>query len=156
MVEILPLVEFELEEGISDEEAEKLIEEPIQNSEELNLVEDQLTITTKTDLFTDRLVRYEVCELSVFSVFSKIIKIHFFQNKLGGSTVLVNRGILKSMEPSSVLIVKWPKPFKTRYFKNLLTDLQVTSCKTCLKVFYLKITLKYIEKKSLLMTKFEF
>ncbi|XP_051161996.1 intraflagellar transport protein 122 homolog [Leptopilina boulardi] len=116
MFEILPLVEFELEEGISDEEAEKLIEEPIQNSEELNLVEDQLTITTKTDLFTDRLVRYE--------------------NKLGGSTVLVNRGILKSMEPSSVLIVKWPKPFKTRYFKNLLTDLQVTSCKTCLKLFH--------------------
>lgn len=53
-------MEFELEEGITDEEAEKLIEEPLQISEELNLVEDQLTITTKTDLFTDRLVRYEV------------------------------------------------------------------------------------------------
>ena len=59
-LEILPLVEFELEEGITDEEAEKLIEEPLQISDDSNQMEDQLTITTKTDLFTDRLVRYEV------------------------------------------------------------------------------------------------
>lgn len=59
-LEILPLVEFELEEGITDEAAEKLIEEPLQISDDSTQIEDQLTITTKTDLFTDRLVRYEV------------------------------------------------------------------------------------------------
>ena len=60
LLETLPLVEFELDEGITDEEAEKLIEEPLQVTDDSTLIEDQLTITNKTDLFTDHLVRYEV------------------------------------------------------------------------------------------------
>ncbi|XP_012279174.1 intraflagellar transport protein 122 homolog [Orussus abietinus] len=116
MFEILPLVEFELEENITDEEAEKLIEEPLPPSESSNSI-DQLTLADEeADLFTARLMRYE--------------------NKLGGSTITVGRGVLTSMEPSTVLIAKWPKPFKTRYFRNLLPDLQVTLCKTCLKLFH--------------------
>ena len=52
------------------------------------------------------------------------------------------------MDPSSVLIVKWPKPFTTRYYRNLLPDLQVTCCKSCLKVkftlYTLHITLTFV------------
>ncbi|XP_058792241.1 intraflagellar transport protein 122 homolog [Phymastichus coffea] len=119
MFEILPLVEFELEPGITDNEAEKLIEEPVQSTDDSINTENQFTVTTnQTDLFMARLVQYEVSE------------------KFGSSTVTVGRGVLKSMEPSSVLIVKWPKPFKTRYYRNLLPDLQVTFCKSCLKMFH--------------------
>lgn len=50
--------------------------------------------------------------------------------------VTVGRGVLKSMDPSTVIIIKWPKPFKTRYFRNLLPDLQISLCKCCLKVGY--------------------
>ena len=58
--EILPLVEFELEDDITDEEAEKLIEEPLPSSDDLT-VSDQFTVTpSETDLFTARLMRYEV------------------------------------------------------------------------------------------------
>ncbi|XP_043287356.1 intraflagellar transport protein 122 homolog isoform X2 [Venturia canescens] len=117
MFEILPLIEFELDESITDEEAQRLIEESIYIDDGNVLVEDQLTLrSNEADLFTARLMRYE--------------------EKLGGSTIKVGRKVLKSMEPSSVLIVKWPKPFKTRYFRNLLTDLQVTFCKSCLKLFH--------------------
>jgi len=53
-------VEFDLEDGITDEEAEKLIEEPLPSSDDL-VVSDQFTVTSnETDLFTARLMRYEV------------------------------------------------------------------------------------------------
>ncbi|XP_014607385.1 PREDICTED: intraflagellar transport protein 122 homolog isoform X1 [Polistes canadensis] len=116
MFEILPLVEFELEEGITDQEAEKLIEESLSLSS-TSTTEDQLTVfPNETDLFTARLIKYE--------------------EKTDDSTVIVGRSVLKSMDPSSVLIVKWPKPFKTKYFRNLLPDLQVVLCKSCLKLFH--------------------
>lgn len=60
-IEILPLVEFELESGITDEEAERLIEEPIQLDSNSIDTENQFTVTTnETDLFMARLVQYEV------------------------------------------------------------------------------------------------
>lgn len=60
--EILPIVEFELEEGITDEEAKKLIEEPRPSSDSSSVSEDQLTISSAVaDLFTARLIRYEAC-----------------------------------------------------------------------------------------------
>ena len=59
--EILPLVEFELESGITDEEAEKLIEEPVQLNDNSINTENQFTVAThETDLFMARLVQYEV------------------------------------------------------------------------------------------------
>ncbi|KAG7202395.1 hypothetical protein KM043_018711, partial [Ampulex compressa] len=116
MFEILPLVEFVLEENITDEEAEKLIEEPLPSTEN-SAMEDQLSISAnEVDLFTARLMKYD--------------------GKSSSSTITVGRGLLKSMDPSTVLIIKWPKPFKTRYFRNLLPDLQVTSCRSCLKLFH--------------------
>lgn len=60
-LEILPLVEFELEAGITDDEAERLIEEPVQSNDNNIDTENQFTVTTdQTDLFMARLVQYEV------------------------------------------------------------------------------------------------
>ncbi|KAL7290018.1 hypothetical protein TKK_0015748 [Trichogramma kaykai] len=115
MFENLPLVEFELEPGISDEEAKRLIEEPIQNDASIDSNNQFILNASQTDLFMARLVQYE--------------------DGRSGSTVMVDRDVLKNMDPSSVLIVKWPKPFVTRYYRNLLPDLQVTFCRSCLKLF---------------------
>lgn len=61
VLEILPLVEFELESGITDEEAEKLIEEPVESTDNVIDTENQFTVSTnQTDLFMARLVQYEV------------------------------------------------------------------------------------------------
>lgn len=61
MFEILPLVEFELEDGITDDEAEKLIEEPVPIIDNTLVIENQMTIANnEADLFTARLIKYEV------------------------------------------------------------------------------------------------
>ncbi|XP_076182185.1 intraflagellar transport protein Oseg1 isoform X4 [Ptiloglossa arizonensis] len=116
MFEILPLVEFELEEDISDEEAEKLINESLSSSDTM-IDKDKLIIIPEVDMFTARLMKYE--------------------EKSSISTIVVGKSVLKSMDPCTVLIIKWPRPFKTQYFKNLLPDLQITFCKSCLKLFHL-------------------
>ncbi|XP_074101716.1 intraflagellar transport protein Oseg1 [Cotesia typhae] len=117
--EILPIVEFELEDGISNEEAKKLIEEPMSIPEDAEITEDQMTIATDhTDLFTARLIKYE--------------------DKVEGSTIKVGRNVLMSLEPYEVLIVPWPEPFKTRYFRRILTDLPVTYCSSCLRLFQME------------------
>ena len=73
-VEVLPLVEFQLEPGISDEEAVRLIEAPAPVPEEPSHGRDWLQSTgdtyqtmqfdespgNVTDLFTARLMNYEV------------------------------------------------------------------------------------------------
>lgn len=71
---------------VCDEEAERLIGEPVEDEEEI--VKNQLEIgPMKADLFTARLITYN--------------------NKTGGSTIKVGRGILISLE-SSTVIMKWP------------------------------------------------
>jgi len=58
-------VEFELEDDITDEEAEKLIEEPLPSSDDA-AVNDQFTVTSnEIDLFTVRLMKYEVIRITV-------------------------------------------------------------------------------------------
>lgn len=53
-------MEFELEDDITDEEAEKLIEEPLPSANDVT-TSDQFTVTSnEADLFTVRLMRYEV------------------------------------------------------------------------------------------------
>ena len=96
------MVEFELEENISDEEAEKLINNSLP-SDDITTT-NQFSVTSEIDLFTARLMKYE--------------------EKSSSSTIIVGRNVLKNMDPCTVLIIKWPKPFKTKYFKNLLPDLQ--------------------------------
>lgn len=52
------MVEFELEESISDEEAEKLINESSLSNDISDT--DQFSVNTEIDLFTARLMKYEV------------------------------------------------------------------------------------------------
>lgn len=75
-LEILPLVEFELEEGITDKEAVRLIETPKSLSinqendkwmQDIN--EDQQTLqinsemTNEADIFTQHLLNFEVLDM---------------------------------------------------------------------------------------------
>ena len=47
--------------------------------------------------------------------------------------VTLDRDSLRAVDPSTVLIVKWPAPFKTKYYRNLLPDLQISICPECLQ-----------------------
>lgn len=46
----------------------------------------------------------------------------------------LDRDALRAVDPISVLIVKWPKPLKTKYYRNLLPELQISICPECLQV----------------------
>lgn len=46
----------------------------------------------------------------------------------------LDRDSLRAVDPNAVLIVKWPKPLRTKYYRNLLPDLQITVCPECFQV----------------------
>lgn len=48
----------------------------------------------------------------------------------------LDRDGLRMVDPRSVIIVKWPKPFKTRYYRNLIPDLLITVCPECFHAFH--------------------
>ncbi|KAF2899366.1 hypothetical protein ILUMI_06809 [Ignelater luminosus] len=127
--EILPLVEFELDESITDMEAIRLIETP-QNeklqsdngwkqevSETHEALHLDLDADDMEDPFTSRLINFESGT-----------------NKF--QPVIVNRKTLLSMDSSTVLICKWNSPLRYRYYRNLLPDVQITMCYSCYKFFH--------------------
>lgn len=139
-IEILPLVEFVLEEDITDLEALRLIETPPNNKESVDegwrqeISENQqmlqLDRDVEVDPFTFRLGAFEVFFWFIFTV------LHTSFQAGDGSyfPVRVNRKMLLEMDDCSVLICKWNPPLRYRFFKNLLPELQITMCNSCFKV----------------------
>ncbi|GAB0094617.1 Intraflagellar transport protein 122 homolog [Sergentomyia squamirostris] len=50
--------------------------------------------------------------------------------------VALDRESLRAMDATSVLIAKWPLPLRTRFYRNLLPDLQITICPECFQAFH--------------------
>ncbi|XP_068453196.1 intraflagellar transport protein 122 homolog isoform X2 [Clinocottus analis] len=127
--EVLPLVQFYLEEGIIDEEAVALIDlevpqadqrdarwQDMDNGELQALRLSEGTGDAEEDPFTAKMI---------------------FEQ--GGSTfvpVKVSRSALRSMSRRDVLIKRWPRPLKWEYFRSLLPDVSITMCPTCFKMFH--------------------
>ena len=123
--EILPLVEFHLEEGISDKEALMLIESSTKSAPPKEESEDVLTLDdgANDDPFANKMLS--------------------FQQESGSQAddpdflpIVVNRKILSSMEPGEVIVAKWPAPLRHQFFRNLMPDMSITKCETCNKVFH--------------------
>ncbi|XP_023209528.1 intraflagellar transport protein 122 homolog [Centruroides sculpturatus] len=129
--DILPLVEFILEEGISDEEAMRLLEMEPQSSFEQpqNFTgvdagsyqalrfDDNLENDSEADPFTARLMSFE-------------------EGGLDFVPVIVSRSVLQSMNRTDVIVCKWPLPRHYQYFRNLMPDVQITQCESCKKLFH--------------------
>ncbi|XP_041499239.1 intraflagellar transport protein 122 homolog isoform X2 [Microtus oregoni] len=119
--EVLHLVEFYLEEGITDEEAVALI-----------------------DLEAPRHKRegkwQEIASNSILC--SGLIRAgsqHGLCPQQGGSEfvpVVVNRSVLRSMSRRDVLIKRWPPPLQWQYFRSLLPDASITMCPSCFQMFH--------------------
>ncbi|XP_015496273.1 intraflagellar transport protein 122 homolog isoform X2 [Parus major] len=127
--EVLHLVEFYLEDGITDEEAVALIdlEVPRVNKRENKWQEmmsdhtqslkldDNTDITEDDDPFTAKL-SFE-----------------------GGSEfvpVVVSRAVLRSMSRRDVLIKRWARPLRWQYYRSLLPDASITMCPSCFQMFH--------------------
>lgn len=46
----------------------------------------------------------------------------------------LDRDSLRAIDPTTVLVVKWPSPLRTKYYRNLLPELQISICPECLMV----------------------
>lgn len=111
--EVLPLVEFFLEDSISDEEALELIaaEPPTEDSENILKLND-----AKNDLFVQRLMMID--------------------DNGDYPTVTVDRETLASMHRTAVIVKKWPFPLKYQYYCSQVPNVPIRLCSSCNQMFY--------------------
>ncbi|RVE70673.1 hypothetical protein OJAV_G00067380 [Oryzias javanicus] len=127
--DVLPLVQFYLEEGISDDEALSLIDLEVPHTDQGKAQEQDMN---NSDLQTLK-INDDLDSEGDHPPFAA--KISFEQ---GGSTfvpVKVSRSGLLSMSRRDVLIKRWPAPLEWEYFHSLLPDVSITMCPTCFKMF---------------------
>ncbi|XP_059712877.1 intraflagellar transport protein 122 homolog isoform X3 [Haemorhous mexicanus] len=127
--EVLHLVEFYLEDGITDEEAVALIDlEAPRVSKRENKWQEMMTDhvqSLKLDDSTDTIEDDDP-----------------FTAKLsfeGGSAfvpVVVSRAVLRAMSRRDVLVKRWPRPLRWQYYRSLLPDASITMCPSCFQMFH--------------------
>uniref|UniRef100_A0A8C6JR45 Intraflagellar transport protein 122 homolog n=1 Tax=Melopsittacus undulatus TaxID=13146 RepID=A0A8C6JR45_MELUD len=125
--EVLHLVEFYLEDGITDEEAVALIdlEAPRLNKRENKWQETMSGKSLRLDDNTD------IEDDDPFTA-----KLSFEQGSSEFVPVVVNRAVLRSMSRRDVLIKRWPKPLRWQYYRSLLPDASITMCPSCFQMFH--------------------
>ena len=121
--EILPLVEFQLEEGIGDKEAIALIESSPDDSVGGGDDDDNgadvmnMDANKPEDPFSTKLFSFQ-------------------QDGDLFSPVVVSRKTLSHMEAGDIIIFKWDLPLRYQFFKNIMPDMAITKCDSCNKVFH--------------------
>ncbi|XP_050096761.1 intraflagellar transport protein 122 homolog [Anopheles aquasalis] len=59
----------------------------------------------------------------------------------------LDRDALRAIDPREVIIVRGPAPLPTRYYRNLLPELQITVCSECNQVFHSEdFELQFLQK----------
>uniref|UniRef100_A0A452ICL5 Intraflagellar transport protein 122 homolog n=1 Tax=Gopherus agassizii TaxID=38772 RepID=A0A452ICL5_9SAUR len=127
--EVLHLVEFYLEEGITDEEAVALIDLEAPRLKKREDKWQEMASDAQTLRFDDNTDIIE--EDDPFTA-----KLSFEQGGSEFVPVIVNRAVLRSMSRRDVLIKRWPKPLQWQYFRSLLPDASITMCPTCFQMFH--------------------
>ncbi|XP_053845454.1 intraflagellar transport protein 122 homolog isoform X1 [Vidua macroura] len=128
--EVLHLVEFYLEDGITDEEAVALIdlEAPRVSKREDKWQEvttdhaQSLRLDDSTDTVEDD---------DPFTA-----KLSFEQGGSAFVPVVVSRAVLRSLSRRDVLVKRWPRPLRWQYYRSLLPDASITMCPSCFQMFH--------------------
>lgn len=50
--------------------------------------------------------------------------------------ITLNRESLRAIDSRNVIFMKWPQPIGTKYYRNLLPELQITVCPGCIQAFH--------------------
>lgn len=127
--EVLPLVQFYLEEGITDEEAVALIDREAPKTEQKKDTWQETTIGDSQTLHLDD-------DMAKIEADPFTAKLSFEQGGSDFVPVVVNREVLQSMSKRDVLIKRWPKPLRWHYYRSLLPDVSITMCPTCFQMFH--------------------
>ncbi|XP_074169060.1 intraflagellar transport protein 122 homolog isoform X4 [Rhinolophus sinicus] len=126
--EVLHLVEFYLEEGITDEEAVSLIDLEAPRHKHENKWQE-ITSNNSQTLRLD-----ETMDSMGDDPFTA--KLSFEQGGSEFVPVVVSRSVLRSMSRRDVLIKRWPPPLQWQYFRSLLPDASITMCPSCFQMFH--------------------
>ncbi|CAG11335.1 unnamed protein product, partial [Tetraodon nigroviridis] len=127
--EVLPLMQFYLEDGIGDEEAVSLIDLEVPNTD---LRETRMHSMDSDDLQVLR--RDEGLDDNFEDPFTA--KMSFEQGGSDFVPVRVSRSVLRLMSRRDVLIKRWPVPLQWEYFRSLMPNMSITMCPTCFKMFH--------------------
>uniref|UniRef100_A0A8C9F9E8 Intraflagellar transport protein 122 homolog n=1 Tax=Pavo cristatus TaxID=9049 RepID=A0A8C9F9E8_PAVCR len=128
--EVLHLVEFYLEEGITDEEAVSLIDlEAPRLNKSGNKWQEMMSDDAQRLRLNDSAVIIE--DDDPFTA-----KLSFEQGGSEFVPVVVNRAVLQSMSRRDVLIKRWPKPLRWQFYRSLLPDASITMCPSCFQMFH--------------------
>ncbi|XP_071295358.1 intraflagellar transport protein 122 homolog isoform X3 [Agelaius tricolor] len=128
--EVLHLVEFYLEDGITDEEAVALIDLEVPRvSKRENKWQEMMTdhvqslkLDDSTDIIEDD---------DPFTA-----KLSFEQGGSEFVPVVVSRAVLRAMSRRDVLVKRWPRPLRWQYYRSLLPDASITMCPSCFQMFH--------------------
>ncbi|XP_063518698.1 intraflagellar transport protein 122 homolog isoform X13 [Pongo pygmaeus] len=125
--DVLHLVEFYLEEGITDEEAISLIDlevlRPKRDDRQLEIANN-----------SSQILRLVETKDSMGDEDPFTAKLSFEQGGSEFVPVVVSRLVLRSMSRRDVLIKRWPPPLRWQYFRSLLPDASITMCPSCFQV----------------------
>ncbi|RMB99073.1 hypothetical protein DUI87_24619 [Hirundo rustica rustica] len=131
--EVLHLVEFYLEDGITDEEAVALIDlEAPRVSKRENKWQEMLNDHMHPDTQSLRLDDSTDIIMEDDDPFTA--KLSFEQGGSEFVPVVVSRAVLRSMSRRDVLIKRWPRPLRWQYYRSLLPDASITMCPSCFQV----------------------
>ncbi|XP_065214169.1 intraflagellar transport protein 122 homolog [Planococcus citri] len=128
--DFLPLIEFQLEDGISDEEAIELLRSTSSES-----MTKQSTTSSQSDGNFQALFIDDSSQNSTDPFTATLINLEAENDRF--NPVIVNRDTLLSMDINLVLICRWPKPLRYRYYRNLVPELQIIACSSCFKIFHI-------------------
>nr|XP_055198995.1 intraflagellar transport protein 122 homolog isoform X2 [Nyctereutes procyonoides] len=127
--EVLHLVEFYLEEGITDEEAVSLIDLEAPRHKRENKWQEITSNNSQT-------LRLDETMDSRGDDDPFTAKLSFEQGGSEFVPVVVSRSVLRSMSRRDVLIKRWPPPLQWQYFRSLLPDASITMCPSCFQMFH--------------------
>uniref|UniRef100_A0A669DB33 Intraflagellar transport protein 122 homolog n=1 Tax=Oreochromis niloticus TaxID=8128 RepID=A0A669DB33_ORENI len=127
--DVLPLVQFYLEEDISDEDALSLIDLEVPHTDQRAARWQDIDNGDLQSLRMDEGLDDE--EEDPFTA-----KMSFEQGGSNFVPVKVSRSVLRAMSRRDVLIKRWPRPLKWEYFRSLLPEVSITMCPTCFKMFH--------------------
>jgi len=137
ITEVLPLVEFSIEESVDSEEALQLIktqppEEQIigdkEQERDFELYEHQPQSQSSRDPFSAYLDSEQIRDKNV--------------------TIVLDRDALTRLKPTEVIVCRWPEPLPSRYYRNFMPEVVLKHCKHCNKVSYQHIPIYYYHYSS--------
>ncbi|XP_015286807.3 intraflagellar transport protein 122 homolog isoform X3 [Macaca fascicularis] len=127
--DVLHLVEFYLEEGITDEEAISLINLEVPRPKQDNRQQEIANSSSQ-------ILRLVETKDSMGDEDPFTAKLSFEQGGSEFVPVVVSRLVLRSMSRRDVLVKRWPPPLRWQYFRSLLPDASITMCPSCFQMFH--------------------